>query len=90
MDKCKILFDLSVAMTSCLTSLLDDIPEGVQVFDRIADFRKWRRSILMNGETLGYVPTMGALHAGHISLGKAWLYYEKIYDLSIKLFFTIK
>jgi pantoate--beta-alanine ligase len=37
------------------------------LFTDLQQFSNWRREIL-KGETIGFVPTMGALHQGHVSL----------------------
>jgi pantoate--beta-alanine ligase len=40
----------------------------MQVIDNPSDMRKWVRQRRLGGTRIGVVPTMGALHAGHMSL----------------------
>ncbi|KAG8800730.1 pantothenate synthase, partial [Serendipita sp. 399] len=66
-----------------LQARINEIAGPIQIIDSLNDLRRWRLTTRAEAKDVGFVPTMGALHQGHLDLVRVSLAQNPLTVVSI-------
>lgn len=64
---------------SSTSKALSVLPKaGFPILKSLSEVRAWRQDAFDKKQSVGFVPTMGALHKGHLDLGKSFSVHSEL------------